>query len=77
MRGGAEDLVEDVVLGDTLGTAGDHPDARPGEQLRQALAGYDGDEGARRLIDPAKLISIETDDAGILRDVDTPADLAR
>lgn len=41
------------------------------------LTSLDGDEGARRLIDPATLIRIETHDAGILRDVDTRADLAR
>jgi molybdenum cofactor cytidylyltransferase len=28
------------------------------------------------LIDPATLIRIDTDDAGTVRDVDTPADLA-
>ena len=48
-----------------------------GADFFAGLTALDGDEGARRLIDPAKLISIETDDAGILRDVDTPADLAR
>jgi len=48
-----------------------------GADFFAGLTALDGDEGARRLIDPAKLIRIETDDAGILRDVDTPADLAR
>lgn len=41
------------------------------------LSMLDGDEGARRLIDPATLVRIEVDDAGILHDVDTPADLER
>ncbi|WP_426399193.1 nucleotidyltransferase family protein [Ralstonia sp. R-29] len=40
------------------------------------LTALDGDEGARRLIDPAALVRINVDDAGVLRDVDTPADLA-
>lgn len=42
-----------------------------------ALTSLDGDEGARRLIRPETLIRIDTNDAGILRDVDTPADLPR
>ena len=48
-----------------------------GTDFFTGLTSLDGDEGARRLIDPATLVRIETDDAGILRDVDTPADLAR
>ena len=48
-----------------------------GADFFAGLTALDGDEGARRLIDPATLIRIETDDAGILRDVDMPADLAR
>ena len=48
-----------------------------GNDFFAGLTSLDGDEGARRLIDPAALIRVETDDAGILRDVDTPADLAR
>ncbi|MHA6847542.1 NTP transferase domain-containing protein [Ralstonia syzygii] len=40
------------------------------------LAALDGDEGARRLIDPARLIRLDVEDAGTLRDVDTPADMA-
>lgn len=47
-----------------------------GADFFAGLTSLDGDEGARRLIDPHKLIRVETDDAGILRDVDTPADLA-
>ncbi|CAJ0785899.1 Purine catabolism protein PucB [Ralstonia condita] len=41
------------------------------------LTSLDGDEGARRLIHPGTLIRINTNDAGTLRDIDTPADLAR
>lgn len=48
-----------------------------GADFFTGLTSLDGDEGARRLIDPAALVRIETDDAGILRDIDTPADLAR
>ena len=47
-----------------------------GADFFAGLTSLDGDEGARRLIDPTKLVRIESDDAGILRDVDTPADLA-
>lgn len=47
-----------------------------GADFFAGLTSLDGDEGARRLIDPATLVRVETDDAGILRDVDTPADLA-
>lgn len=47
-----------------------------GADFFSSLTSLDGDEGARRLIDPAMLVRIESDDAGILRDVDTPADLA-
>lgn len=39
------------------------------------LAALDGDEGARALIDPARLIRLDVGDAGALRDVDTPADV--
>ena len=47
-----------------------------GADFFAGLTSLDGDEGARRLIDPARLVRIDSDDAGILRDVDTPADLA-
>lgn len=40
-----------------------------------ALAALSGDRGARALLDTLPLTVIETDDAGILRDVDTPSDL--
>lgn len=46
-----------------------------GADFFSGLTSLDGDEGARRLIDPATLVRINVDDAGILRDVDTPADL--
>jgi molybdenum cofactor cytidylyltransferase len=48
-----------------------------GADFFAGLTSLDGDEGARRLIVPGTLVRIDTDDAGILRDVDTPADLAR
>ena len=40
-----------------------------------ALATLDGDEGARRLLAENEVTLIACDDAGILRDVDTPGDL--
>ncbi|MBU9576952.1 nucleotidyltransferase family protein [Ralstonia mannitolilytica] len=48
-----------------------------GADFFAGLTSLDGDEGARRLITPGTLIRIDTDDAGILRDVDTPGDLTR
>ncbi|CAJ0687278.1 Purine catabolism protein PucB [Ralstonia mannitolilytica] len=48
-----------------------------GADFFAGLTSLDGDEGARRLIAPGTLVRIDTDDAGILRDVDTPADLTR
>jgi len=44
--------------------------------LLPELLALRGDEGARRLIDHHGFTAIEVDDAGVLRDVDTPADLA-
>jgi len=45
---------------------------------REDLLALTGDEGARRLVGSARgaMRQIETDDAGVLRDVDRPADLA-
>jgi molybdenum cofactor cytidylyltransferase len=45
---------------------------------RDALAGLTGDAGARALLkrDHARIRVVEVDDPGILRDIDTPADLA-
>jgi molybdenum cofactor cytidylyltransferase len=40
-----------------------------------ALAALTGDRGARALLDTLPLTVVATDDAGILRDVDTPSDL--
>lgn len=37
-----------------------------------ALAQLDGDMGARALLSDARVIRIETEDAGVLRDIDTP-----
>jgi molybdenum cofactor cytidylyltransferase len=49
-----------------------------GAQCAAALTALRGDEGARRLIadSSASLTRIDVDDPGVLRDVDTPADLA-
>ncbi len=58
------------------GGAGERRIDVAGEIVEPDLTALDGDEGARRLIDPATLIRINSNDTGILRDVDTPADLA-
>ncbi|WP_322048522.1 nucleotidyltransferase family protein [Paraburkholderia sp. J67] len=42
---------------------------------RSALVALDGDAGARSLLATQTLARIDVDDPGILRDVDTPADL--
>jgi len=44
---------------------------------RQSLLALNGDEGARRLFaqDQDALVTFETRDAGVIRDVDVPADL--
>ncbi|PYE27627.1 molybdenum cofactor cytidylyltransferase [Paraburkholderia silvatlantica] len=42
---------------------------------RAALVALDGDAGARALLSTHPLTRVEVDDPGILRDVDTPADL--
>ncbi|CAG0967544.1 molybdenum cofactor cytidylyltransferase [Burkholderiales bacterium] len=45
---------------------------------RESLLALAGDEGARALLEHAgaSLVRIDVDDPGVLRDVDTPADLA-
>jgi len=43
---------------------------------RAALLALDGDQGARRLLERAPVTAIAVDDPGILRDIDSPADLA-
>ncbi len=42
---------------------------------RDALLGLGGDQGARRLLQAHPVTELEVDDPGILRDIDTPADL--
>lgn len=51
-----------------------HPVGFRAELLPQ-LAALDADEGARRLLKLPGLRLVEVDDPGVLRDVDTPADL--
>lgn len=48
-------------------------------QLRDELLTCDGDVGARQVVDRHRqaLVELVVEDAGILRDIDTPADLAR
>jgi molybdenum cofactor cytidylyltransferase len=45
--------------------------------FREALENLQGDEGARAIVQQhqASVVKVEVDDAGILRDIDTPADL--
>lgn len=43
----------------------------------EALSQLRGDQGARHLLDWQQAVHIEVDDAGILLDIDRPADLAR
>lgn len=47
--------------------------------LRAELAALDGDEGARAVIAAhrAEVVLVEVDDPGIVKDIDTPADLER
>lgn len=40
-----------------------------------ALLALTGDEGARRIVRGSPLVEVDVDDAGILRDIDTAADL--
>ena len=50
-----------------------------GRGLFKAAARLQGDEGARRLIDAlsaGELVEVEAADAGVIVDIDTPADLA-
>lgn len=42
---------------------------------REALGALDGDAGARALLSTQALTRIDVDDPGVLRDIDTPADL--
>ncbi|WP_025602504.1 nucleotidyltransferase family protein [Burkholderia sp. WSM2230] len=51
-----------------------HPVGFGGEH-REALLSLDGDSGARSLLASERVMRIDVDDAGILRDVDTPEDL--
>ncbi|MFC5428862.1 NTP transferase domain-containing protein [Paraburkholderia denitrificans] len=47
-----------------------------GFEHRDALLALDGDTGARALLAAHALTRIDVDDPGILRDIDTPADLS-
>lgn len=46
-----------------------------GRMHRQALLSLSGDTGARALLGMHPVTAIDTDDTGVLRDIDTPADL--
>ncbi|WP_027800881.1 nucleotidyltransferase family protein [Paraburkholderia dilworthii] len=46
-----------------------------GAEHRDALLSLDGDSGARSLLRSQRVMRLDVDDAGILRDVDTPDDL--
>jgi molybdenum cofactor cytidylyltransferase len=49
------------------------------DTFRGALEALSGDAGAREILkaDPSALVRVAVDDPGVVRDVDTPADLAR
>lgn len=47
-----------------------------GAGQRDHLLALDGDQGARRLLASLPLAAIDVPDAGILRDIDSPADLS-
>jgi molybdenum cofactor cytidylyltransferase len=47
-----------------------------GAEHGEALRGLDGDTGARALLAANRVARLDLDDPGILRDVDTPDDLA-
>lgn len=47
-----------------------------GAEHRAALLALDGDAGARALLSAWPVARIDVDDPGILRDIDTPADLS-
>lgn len=51
-----------------------HPRGLP-MRLLPALTALQGDEGARRALDWSAAHRVELDDPGVLRDIDTPADL--
>jgi len=53
-----------------------HPVGFAGE-LYSELVALDGDEGARRLLARYPAVGVDVDDAGVLVDIDTPADLER
>ncbi|RDU96807.1 nucleotidyltransferase family protein [Trinickia dinghuensis] len=48
-----------------------------GAMHREALSSLDGDVGARRILETADVTLIDVDDAGVLADIDTYADLLR
>lgn len=48
-----------------------------GAMHREALSSLDGDIGARGLLEGANVTTIQVDDAGVLVDIDTRADLDR
>ncbi|WP_306394222.1 nucleotidyltransferase family protein [Telluria beijingensis] len=47
-----------------------------GPAHRDALLALDGDQGARRLLAASPVVAIVVADAGVLHDIDSPADLA-
>jgi molybdenum cofactor cytidylyltransferase len=75
--------VADAVAGGAVVAAPFHGEARGhpvgfGKSCYEALAALTGDEGAKSVVvsHRDRIARIDVDDAGILRDIDTPADLA-
>ncbi len=66
---------DDAVVLPTYGGADGHPVRFPA-RLLPPLARLAGERGARALLQAAPTLRIPTDDGGVVRDVDVPADLA-
>lgn len=73
--GATGDPLRDLVVPVYRGRRG-HPVRFP-RDMGPRLAALQGDRGARALLDAnhARIVEVETDDAGILEDIDRPGDL--
>jgi molybdenum cofactor cytidylyltransferase len=69
---------DDVIIVPTYRRERGHP-VGFGAQHLPALMSLEGDQGARSVVNGAadRVIVLETDDSGVVRDIDTPADLPR
>ncbi len=76
IRAVADALAEHAVVHSQYHGRRGHPVGFASE-LYTELNALDGDEGARRLLARYPAHAVDVDDAGVLVDIDTPADLAR